>query len=71
MARPKATINSVDLTRALKAMTAIGLTISFTKFEPDGTITFGHSPEAPDTTSIFADEALSQWEASRRSNRLA
>ena len=69
MARPKATINSVDLTRAVKAMKAAGLTISFTRIGPDGTVTFIHGSEAPDVTAISADDVLSQWEASRRTAR--
>ena len=69
MARPKATINSVDLTRAVKAMKAAGLTINFTKIGPDGTITFMHGSEAPDVSAISADDALAQWEASRRTAR--
>lgn len=71
MARPKSTINSVDLTRAMKAMKSTGLTISFKKIAPDGTITFWHTPEALGKTSISADDALSQWEASHRSTRLS
>ena len=71
MARPKATINTVDLTRAIKAIKAGGLSINYTKIDPDGTITLVHFPDLAGSGPELADNALANWEASRSSIRLA
>lgn len=71
MARPKAIVNSVDLSRAIKAARAGGLTINFTKIDPDGTITLGHVPDGSGSESMSADNSLSLWEENRPSSRIA
>lgn len=69
MARPKATINSVDMTRAIKTLKSAGLSICSTKVGPDGTVTFIHGSEGPDVTVISADDALARWEDCRQTAR--
>ena len=71
MARPKATINTVDLTRAIKAMKAAGLAISYTKLDPDGTFTFVTLPGLPVSVHETAEDALADWQANRPAIRLA
>ena len=50
-------------------MKAAGLTISSVKIGPDGTITFMNGTEVSEETAISPDDALAQWEASRRTAR--
>ena len=64
MPRAKATLNTVDLTRALKAAKAAGLSITYTKVEPDGSITIGHSLEQKES-DMSADEILLNWQKKR------
>lgn len=71
MARPKTIVNSVDLTRAIKAAKASGLTIYLTKIGPDGTITLVHIPDSAGSTSLPADDQLSDWVEKRLSGRTA
>lgn len=71
MARPKATINTVDLTRAIKAIRASGLAINYTTIDPDGTITLVHLPDSAGATSASPDDALAGWEAKRPAIQLA
>ena len=71
MARQKSIINSVDLTRALKAARAVGLTITSTKVGPDGTITLGHVLEGEVSEVDSADHELARWEAKRYERRSA
>lgn len=71
MARRKTTVNSVDLTRAIKAAKAGGLTICFTKIGTDGTITLVHVPDVAGSSSLPADNQLSDWIENRRLGRTA
>ena len=70
MARPRATINTVDLTRAIKALRAGGLTISYTKFAPDGTVTFVTVPDLPVAGPTSPEDALAIWQEQRQTGRL-
>lgn len=70
MPRPKATINSVDLTRAIKAIRAGGLTISYTKLAPDGTVTIVTVPELPAAGPTSPEDALANWQEQRKTVRL-
>lgn len=65
MPRAKATLNTVDLTRALKAAQAAGLSITYTKIGPDGSITIGHSFEQKES-EMTPDEALLRWQEKRQ-----
>jgi hypothetical protein len=64
MPRAKATLNSVDLTRAWKAAQAAGLSITYTTVGRDGTITIGHSFEQKQS-DMTADDALLAWQEKR------
>jgi hypothetical protein len=64
MPRAKATLNTVDLTRALKTAQAAGLSITYTKIGPDGSITIGHSFEQK-LSDMTPDEALLRWQEKR------
>lgn len=64
MPRAKATLNTVDLTRALKAAQAAGLSITYTKVGPDGSITIGHNIEQK-LSDLTPDEALLRWQEKR------
>ena len=67
MPRAKATLNTVDLTRAWKAAQAAGLSITYTKIGPDGSITLGHSFEQK-LSDITADDALHGWQEKRQAS---
>ena len=64
MPRARATLNTVDLTRALKAAQTASLSITYTKVGPDGSITIGHSFEQKQS-DITADDALLRWQEQR------
>ena len=65
MARTKATFSTVDLSRAMKAAKSVGLVITYTKIDPDGSITLGHGPEVKGT-EITADSTLTVWQENRQ-----
>jgi hypothetical protein len=65
MSRAKTTYRLVDLTNAMKAMRAAGLTISQTRIAPDGTITLVHSGSMIDQQDVSPDDHLAIWQASR------
>lgn len=65
MARARGTFNSVDLTRALKAAKASGLTITYTQIGPDGKITIGHSLQDVGSDATSPDDLLENWKSKR------
>ena len=66
MARAKTTYRQVDLTRAVKAMHAAGLTISQTQIAPDGTITLVHTGLGTALLQLSPDDQRAEWQASRK-----
>lgn len=69
MPRRKSLFSAVDLTRALDVAKKAGLTISQTEIGPDGRIVLVHASANPDQTLAAPDDALAEWEASRRERR--
>jgi hypothetical protein len=66
VARSKATFKTVDLSRAINAARAAGLTISMTRIEPDGSIILNHGMLDSESRGTDADDALAQWRAKRQ-----
>ena len=66
MPRAKTTYKSVDLTNAIKAARAAGLTISQTQIAPDGTITLVHTGPGNALPELSPDDQLAEWQASRK-----
>jgi hypothetical protein len=68
MTRRKPTINTVDLTRALKAMQTAGITIISTTVRPDGEFTIQHILRPEDNSAVSPEGALFKWESNRGIN---
>lgn len=63
MARRRSTINTVDLTRALKALRAAGIMVHSTTIAADGSVTILH--DTPLNLNASPEDALFRWETAR------
>ena len=65
MPRIKARSTSVDLTGTMKAAKTVGLVITYTRIDPDGSITLGHGAKEHGAQEN-ADDVLLAWQENRR-----